>query len=167
MVARLGHITNPWPTVNNPGGPFLSTSNSPPSFPDSRKSRRDGGVDDHFALPPEDEMERLIDNYFSDVGSLFPNLHKPSFLDSYAQLKTSGPRSMRTIWLGILNMVFAMANMTIKRSRIDPDSWESDAQRYYGRATSLCDTAVLSGTSLEVGESVGLSLWESHSTVQN
>jgi len=106
---------------------------------------------DKFGLPTEGKIETLIDNYFSDVGLLFPNLHKPTFLECYAQMKRDGPLNTRKIWLGIFNMVLAVGALTVIRSDSMPQN-RGEAQQYYESAVSLCDPIVLSGTSLEVGK---------------
>jgi hypothetical protein len=65
-----------------------------------------------FALPSESRTERLIEQYFSETGELFPILHKSEFLDDWARTKEIGSIMMRRTWLGVLNMVLAVANIT-------------------------------------------------------
>jgi hypothetical protein len=151
MVARLGHITNPWTSsIENQGLSFLNTSNSPLSIFDWGSSY-DREAPDPFALPPENQMDLLVEQYFSDVGLLFPNIHKPSFLDNVAHMKRHGPHTMRKTWLGLLNMMLAFGTLTIVRDDWGADSRAGEARMFYERAVRLCDHAALKGTSLEVG----------------
>ncbi|KIX01347.1 uncharacterized protein Z518_09072 [Rhinocladiella mackenziei CBS 650.93] len=151
MVARLGHLANPWTSsvVDNPSLTFLNIPHSPLNVYDLRKGQG-REVLDPFALPSQHQMEQLIGHYFSDTGLLFPNLHRPSFLESYVQMKEHGPTSMRRTWLAMLNMVLALATITIDRDDAAAETRAAEAQKYYERAAALCDVTVLSGTSLEV-----------------
>jgi hypothetical protein len=66
---------------------------------------------DKFAVPSEGLAAELIQHYFSDAGShsLFPFLHRQSFMEQYAHMRKYGARSMRRTWLGLFNMVLAVA----------------------------------------------------------
>lgn len=151
MVARLNHISNPWgASLDAAGMAFLNIAHSPLDLQNLQRTQATNAMD-KFGLPTEGKIETLIDNYFSDVGLLFPNLHKPTFLECYAQMKRDGPLNTRKIWLGIFNMVLAVGALTVIRSDSMPQN-RGEAQQYYESAVSLCDPIVLSGTSLEVGK---------------
>lgn len=152
MVARLNHISNPWgSTFDTSGMSFLNIAHSPLDVQNLQKTQEANDLD-RFALPADGKIEHLIDHYFSDVGLLFPHLHKPTFLDCYTQMKRDRPINTRRIWLGILNMVLAVGSLTVMRGDSMAQDRALEAQKYYERAASLCDTIVLSGTSLEVGK---------------
>ncbi|KEF57752.1 uncharacterized protein A1O9_05672 [Exophiala aquamarina CBS 119918] len=152
FFARLNHISNPWgASLDTAGMAFLNIAHSPLDLQNSQKTQATNALD-RFALPTEGKIETLIDNYFSDVGLLFPNLHKPTFLECYAQMKRNGPMNTRKIWLGILNMILAVGALTVMRSDSVLQNRSLEAQEYYERAVSLCDPLVLSGTTLEVGK---------------
>lgn len=158
MVARLNNISNPWgASLDTAGMAFLNIAHSPLDLQNLQKTQATNALD-QFALPTEGKIETLIDHYFSDVGLLFPNLHKPTFLDCYVQMKRDGPMNTRRIWLGILNMVLAVGALTVMRSDSMPQNRSVEAQNYYERAVSLCDPIVLSGTSLEVGKKLTICL---------
>ena len=64
---------------------------------------------DECVLPPESEVFRLIDLYFSNTGMLFPYLHKESIVETYHEMKSSQFRNVRRSWLCILNVIMAFA----------------------------------------------------------
>lgn len=152
MVARLNHISNPWgSSFDTSGMSFLNIAHSPLDMQNLQKTQEANDWD-RFALPADGRIEHLIEHYFSDVGLLFPNLHKPTFLECYAQMKRDGPINTRRIWLATLNMVLAMGTLTVMRGDSMAQNRAVEAQKYYERAVGLCDPIVLSGTSLEVGK---------------
>ncbi|KAH8809243.1 C6 transcription factor [Xylogone sp. PMI_703] len=61
-------------------------------------------------LPPPEEMDVLLSAYFSSYGALFPFLHEPTFRETYEECKATGFAKVRRTWLGLLNMIFAMAS---------------------------------------------------------
>lgn len=114
--------------------------------------RHDPGARDPFGVPGDDQIDALVDQYFSDVGLLFPNLYKPTFLASVAEMKRKGARSMRQTWLGLFNMVLAFGTLTIVRDDWGAELRAAEARTFYERAVHLCDPMALAGTSLEVGK---------------
>jgi hypothetical protein len=92
----------------------------------------------------------LIDNYFSDTGLLFPYLHEESFRNTYAQLKSNAVAISRT-WLGLLNMVLAIATHTSTSPISDAEIRSEKAGQFYRQANSLCNDHVMNGASLEIG----------------
>lgn len=90
------------------------------------------------ALPSAQEMDSMLDIYFSTAGVVFPFIHEESFRETYAEYSANGWTRVRRTWLGTLNMIFAMA------SNFDRDSIPSARQRqerstiFYKRASELC-----------------------------
>ncbi|KAL5340166.1 fungal-specific transcription factor domain-containing protein [Aspergillus crustosus] len=112
------------------------------------------GTESIFYLPPHSETVALIDRYFSNTGLLYPYLHEESFRETYARLKENHKTTRRT-WLGLLNMVLAMATQTTERLAGEEDCREVQSQAFYRRANGLCAEYVSSGASLEIGEYSG------------
>ena len=106
-----------------------------------------------YALPPEGETRILIDGYFAESGVLFPYLHEQTFLETYEEMKRNNFSKIRRTWLGLLNMVLALATTTSfnKEKRAEERFQQSDI--FYQRAIGLCDKQILRGTSLEIGQS--------------
>ncbi|KAH8901203.1 hypothetical protein GQ53DRAFT_593023, partial [Thozetella sp. PMI_491] len=101
-------------------------------------------------LPPDHETEMLIRTYFANTGLLFPYIHEQSFLETYSHLKRSKfSTEVRRTWLGLLNMVFAMAKCTASHSEVDPGNCTTPADIFYRRGKELCKTQILRGTTLE------------------
>lgn len=104
-------------------------------------------------LPPESVTRGLIENYFSNTGRLFPYIHAPSFWETYEQMKSANFTKVRRTWLGLLNMVLAMASNA--NTQHDENQLANErivqSDEYYQRALGLCQTQILRGSSLETG----------------
>lgn len=132
---------------------------SRPSSPQGRTTATRSGVklDQHpvniYALPPEAETRALLDGYFGESGVLFPYLHEETFLKTYEDVKRDNFSKIRRTWLGLLNMVLALATTTNfnKEKKAEERFRQSDI--FYQRALGLCDKEIMRGTSLEIGES--------------
>lgn len=107
-----------------------------------------------FALPPREETLEAIHQYFTNTGLLFPYIYPPAFLETYHQMAQQNFTQIRRTWLGLLNMVLAMATITAvpEGSRADSRIAESDV--FYQRGLGLCGREILRGTTLEVGKVV-------------
>ncbi|RTE73557.1 hypothetical protein BHE90_012026 [Fusarium euwallaceae] len=104
-------------------------------------------------LPPDQEMQRLIRAYFSNTGLLFPYIHEEAFLDTYERFRASGFRTnVRRTWLGLLNMIFAMATCTSCWEESGSDYRFEQSDVYYRRARELCQIQMFRGTTLEIGK---------------
>jgi len=149
-------------SVSRPISPTTPTLN--PAHPTAQADATGANL-----LPPHCETEKLIRAYFSNTGLLFPFIHQESFLAVYESMKSQNFRTnVRRVWLGLLNMILAMAVCTT--------GWAEDATEYraeqsdvfYRRARELCKTQMLRGTTLETGKSSFLngnsfSIWRSAS----
>lgn len=115
-------------------------------------------------LPSEADTRELIGRYFSNTGWLFPYIHEGTFMETYEQMKAANFTKVRRMWLGLLNMVLAMAFNASPCQTVYQSAKERIAQSdvFYQRALGLCQTQTLRGTSLETGnfhlELVDLSL---------
>lgn len=103
-----------------------------------------------FTLPPDDETLALILRFFGDTGLLFPYIHPHAFFETYSELK-KGSKKIRRTWLGLLNMVLAMAKLTAVSERSSAEVCLKESAVYYTRAFDLCRGEILRGTTLEVG----------------
>ncbi|XEV02970.1 hypothetical protein FSHL1_008257 [Fusarium sambucinum] len=102
-------------------------------------------------LPPDHEMQRLINAYFTNTGILFPYIHEQEFLDIYHQFRASGFRSnVSRTWLGLLNMILAMATCTSCWEDTGSESHFEQSDVFYRRAQELCQAQMLRGTTLEI-----------------
>lgn len=116
----------------------------------------DAGKVDANRLPPDHEMQRLIRAYFSNTGILFPYIHEQGFFETYHQFRQSGFRSnVSRTWLGLLNMILAMATCTSCWEDSGSDSHFEQSDIFYRRAQELCQTQMLRGTTLEIGRFLG------------
>lgn len=106
-----------------------------------------------FFLPPDCEMRSLIELYFTTTGVLYPFIERQKFLETYQQMIDHGICSVRRSWLGLLNIMFAMATSANSGYHhtvaADP---KSSSDYFYKRAMILSDRQIRYATSLEVGK---------------
>jgi len=105
-----------------------------------------------YALPPEDRTWALIREYFQKTGQLLPFIHEQSFCDTYFQMKQNNFTMARRTWLGLLNIIFAMAT-TLSVEAYGSAKRIEESEVYYQRANALCDKEFKRNVSLELGES--------------
>lgn len=105
-----------------------------------------------FALPPQANTLELIERYFSNTGLLFPYIYPPVFLDTYHQMARENFSRVRRTWLGLLNMVLAMATITAIPGSASADARIEESDVFYQRGLGLCGSEILRGTTLEVGK---------------
>ena len=101
-----------------------------------------------FALPTDAEM--LIQEYFATVGLLLPCVHEDSFLALYKQARRTKYKGVRKSWLGLLNMIFALASNTMTATS-PMQGVARMSETYYQRALGLATPDLLANTSLEIG----------------
>lgn len=156
-VARVSHISGPMGTSGNgkgvqQEGGIISVSR--PSSPSCRsgsntKGARDRQVD-YYALPSDADTLTLIQRYFSNTGLLYPYLHEGMFLATYTEMKRNNFTKIRRTWLGLLNMVLALATNTTVRTDVRAEKRMQESDVFYQRAVGLCDKQIMRGTSLEI-----------------
>ncbi|KAL2817023.1 fungal-specific transcription factor domain-containing protein [Aspergillus cavernicola] len=125
--------------ATRPSSPSLGQT---PGVPQGRQS-------DMFTLPSPEGTLTLIHRYFADTGLLFPYIHPPAFFETYSQLMNNSKRIRRT-WLGLLNIILAMAKLTAVSGLSPAETCLSESAVYYRRAVNLCKGEILRGTTLEV-----------------
>lgn len=129
------------------GGLVSSSTTLPQTSQDSSKTL---GVN---LLPPDEVMKRLISAYFANTGLLFPFIHQQEFLDTYQRFQASGFRTdVRRTWLGLLNMILAMATCTSCWEDSGSEKHFEESDIFYRRAQELCQTQMFRGTTLEIGQ---------------
>ena len=133
-------------------GSIMRLSRAPSPVKHPRQRQLQDHEIDIFALPPDAETLQLIEQYFLDTGTLFPYLHRETFLQTYAQAKWNNFKTIRRTWLGLLNMVLALVTSTTVRRDIDAGRRSELSDIYYHRAAGLCEKQIMRGTSLEIGK---------------
>jgi hypothetical protein len=126
---------------------------SPPNKHDDNSSRPHLDLN---VLPSDAECHRLIRDYFSNTGVMFPYIHETAVLETYEKMKAERLANVRRTWLALLNMIFAMATgAAVWTENAVPDR-AVKSELFYSRALGLCKNQILRGTSLETGESKAL-----------
>lgn len=93
----------------------------------------------------------LLHRYFSYPGYFFPYVHEDTFFETYQQIKNAKYPSVRRSWLGLFNIILAMAVSTTIDDNVDAVERFQESDVYYQRAYGLCGKLMLRGTSLEIG----------------
>jgi hypothetical protein len=102
-------------------------------------------------------MSRLVRRFFSDTGMLFPYISEASFWRTYASAKESRFRRVRQSWLGLLNMILAMATSTCSdTSIINATDRAAHSEIFFVRARALCLNQMMDGASVEIGKTLPL-----------
>jgi hypothetical protein len=126
----------------------------PPSSVATCQGREDGSdkVVNLFALPHDSQVMDLIRRYFNDTGYLFPYIHEETFLRTYMEFRGQVQPKVRRTWLGLLNMVLAIATKVKVDGGLDAERRSEESNIFYQRALGHCQKQIMRGTSLEVGE---------------
>ncbi|KAL6249362.1 hypothetical protein RBB50_003215 [Rhinocladiella similis] len=103
-----------------------------------------------YALPAEDYTWRLIKEYFQKTGQLLPFIHEESFCETYFQLKRTNFTMARRTWLGLLNMILAMATTLTVDGYPSSEDRIAESDVYYQRANGLCERESRTNNSLEL-----------------
>lgn len=109
-----------------------------------------------YALPSEARTWSLIKEYFQKTGQLLPFIHEESFCATYFELKRSNFTLARRTWLGLLNIIMAMATtlyIEVPASVSSAEKRIEESDIYYQRANSLYDKESRRNISLELGMS--------------
>lgn len=163
-VARFSHVAESTFAPENfedsgfqlSGGVVSMSQPSSPSARDmTRQSKKglDSGHINIHALPSEKKARQLLAQYFSDTGLLFPYLHKETFMKTYDEMQKKNIMRVRRTWLGLLNIVMALATSVAVESGMNAEQRSFESETYYQRAVGLCKEQIMRGTSLEVGRS--------------
>ncbi|KAL4898595.1 putative Zn(II)2Cys6 transcription factor [Aspergillus ambiguus] len=104
---------------------------------------------DPFALPSHAEADSLLRLYFSTVNLMIPCIHEETFRDTYMKMQRVGLGGLRRSWLGVLNVIFAIAtNVTVATSPTQEGTTRS--YMYFERALELVRSDILGRPSLEI-----------------
>jgi len=107
---------------------------------------------DLYALPSEEQSWYLIEQYFAKTGQLLPFIHEQSFRETYSQMKRHDFTRVRRTWLGLLNIIFAIAMSLCTDGDIPTQQRIDQSDVFYQRANALCDRESRRNTSLEMGK---------------
>ncbi|RKU41004.1 hypothetical protein DL546_004088 [Coniochaeta pulveracea] len=131
------------------GGGMVNVTRSRPPSPVSKHAVASGGVN-IFALPSHDRTWSLIRQYFHKTGQLLPYIHEASFCETYFQMKRENFTRVRRTWLGLLNIVMAIAASLSTDGDMPAEQRIQESDIYYQRANGLCDKDSKRNASLEM-----------------
>jgi hypothetical protein len=105
-----------------------------------------------FALPSEERTWSLIQKYFEKTGQLLPFIHEASFCETYFQMRQDNFKRVRRTWLGLLNIVLAIATSLHTEGDMPAEKRIQESDIYFQRANGLCDRDSKRNGSLEMGK---------------
>lgn len=151
------HESSPAPRTAEPtpSPPHPSLQVSRPQSPrlQSLGPRIGSNTDNNIShLPPIPEVEALVVKFFNTTGVLFPYVHQASFMKTFEQARQSGFRTFRRSWLGLMNIMLAMATMTETHEPAGTSERTVRAENFFTRSKALCFDLIMSGASVETGE---------------
>lgn len=135
------HVESPGLTVSRPRSPSR----------DVRVPRAIENVD-ATTIPEEPEISDLFRQFFRETGILFPYINEQRFWETYEAFQQSGKSRVRTPWLGLMNMVLAMATSTHTNSGLSTPQRYAQSETYFKRAKAICLNRMMTGASVEAGE---------------
>jgi hypothetical protein len=152
-VASKSNSSQPWsPSFSGPNRAsdhgFASISRS--GFP-SPTDKREATHINLFVLPAPEDTMKLINVFFINTATLFPYLHRESFLSAYTAVGDNNWTKVRRTWLGLLNMVLALATSAVVDSRVPAPNRMAASNVFYRRAVDLCRERMMRGATLEIG----------------
>ncbi|CAG9955384.1 unnamed protein product [Clonostachys rosea f. rosea IK726] len=103
-----------------------------------------------YALPSEARTWSLIRKYFQKTGQLLPFIHEEWFCATYFEMKRSNFTMARRTWLGLLNIIMAMAATLFVESNISAEERIEESDVYYQRANGLCNKESQRNISVEL-----------------
>ncbi len=89
--------------------------------PDSVEPASGNATINAFELPPISAVARHIEHFFRHTGILFPFVHEPTFMNTFALFKATG--KVRRSWLGLLNIMMAMGCSWLWEGAEGTSSW--------------------------------------------
>lgn len=122
---------------------------SPVRRPQGMAPTKESHVNVYF-IPPETVARSLIHSYFTYIGILYPYIHEVTFIETYEEMKRNSFKKVRRVWLGLFNMVLALASSVPYRTDVTVEQRTEQANEFYQRALGLCREQMMRGTSLEV-----------------
>ena len=161
IVLAVGQPVNPRDKLSRPAmsasaDPTGECSNAAflrrPANPNISREGRQKRVVEPFALPTQREAEDLLQSYFTTVNLMLPCIHEESFRATYGRARSEGPRVVRRSWLGVLNMLFALATNVLTATS-PPLERATRSDMYFERAVELARPEILGRLSLELGVS--------------
>lgn len=107
-----------------------------------------------YELPPINDAHAYINHFFTEVALFVSCLHQRSFIDKFrshvADLQQGKQSGVNMVWLGILNLVFAISRNTMEVHTPDANKLAL-CEIYYQRAMHLAWARALRGRSVEIG----------------
>lgn len=98
-----------------------------------------------------EEEDKMIDAFFSNTGYLFPYIHEARFRARLESMRGYPQRQRTPSWLGLLNIVFAMAISANRSCKLDALERSRRSEIYAQKALHHCRNRMMQGVNIETG----------------
>lgn len=99
-----------------------------------------------------DQAADLVIRYFDDFGSIVPVIHRPSFLERYELAKNGNSGMDEKSWLALLNIVLALAVVSVSGSVAASHDPASQANAHQEISQQVLQDSSLHDLNLDIGE---------------
>ncbi|KAK2017434.1 fungal-specific transcription factor domain-containing protein [Colletotrichum eremochloae] len=148
QTQRAEGVTSATPSPNAKQH-ILAVSRPQSPTKDSFDPRKLEKTSEACRLPPDDEITRLVRQYFGNTGILFPYIHEDSFWKTFVHYRSIGMRNAKHSWLALLNMIIALATSTTSAANLGLGDRQAISEVHYQRAKSLFMNKMMIGSNLE------------------
>ncbi|CRG88732.1 Quinic acid utilization activator [Talaromyces islandicus] len=138
------------PSNDNKHGNEMTNASQPHAHTERIRNKQNPREVNIYALPSEEQSWDLIEQYFSKTGQLLPFIHEQSVRETYFQMKRNDSTKVRRTWLGLLNIIFAIALSLCTDSDMPAQQRIDESDVFYQRANALCDRESRRNASLEM-----------------
>lgn len=110
-------------------------------------------VTDMHAIPSGDSVRKLLNIYFSRTNLLFPIFRQATIFDIYKRIEETGDVSfLSNTWLGVFNMILAIAAMVQSTSLRQQTLICYDSSVFFSRAQQLAKSEAVHAPTVETGK---------------
>lgn len=141
---------NPSTGIGQPRGNDSDARFTRPPITTPLSEGRQQAHEDPLKLPSAEEAERLLRFYFTTVNLMIPCIHEGSFRETYSRMQSHGLSSVSRSWLGILNVILAIATNVLSPTSPTCER-AAKSNIYFEQALHLTRPSVFGRISLEIG----------------
>ncbi|KAH1594733.1 hypothetical protein KXX34_001853 [Aspergillus fumigatus] len=140
---------NPSTGIGQPRGNDSDARFTRPPITTPLSEGRQQAHEDPLKLPSAEEAERLLRFYFTTVNLMIPCIHEGSFRETYSRMQSHGLSSVSRSWLGILNVILAIATNVLSPTSPTCER-AAKSNIYFEQALHLTRPSVFGRISLEI-----------------
>ncbi|KAL3484145.1 fungal-specific transcription factor domain-containing protein [Aspergillus germanicus] len=149
IFRNSGSNINPSTGIGQPSGRYSDTLFARPSAATPLFEGQQKAHEEPLKLPSPEEAGRLLRLYFTTVNLMIPCIHEGSFRETYSRMQSHGLGSVSRSWLGILNVILAIATNVMSPTSPTCER-AAKSNIYFEQALQLIRPSVFGRISLEI-----------------